>query len=340
MSERYTIGRLAGECVLIYYDDAGIRHRYRLGTDEAHRAKILAPAVYAKLTRPTSTKVSDLWTAYVGDHVGRAVVVTMGHTWKALKDRFGSMAGDAITIEDCRAHTAARREAGIKDGTIHTELGHLRMVLLWAAKHKLLANPSYIERPSKPKPTEHHLTREQARTLIDAAEFPHVRLYVILALGTGGRNAALLDLTWARCDFDRNLIDLRNPWITTPHKGRAITPMNRTVRAALLEMRQGALSDYVIEWSGAKVASVKRGLHATAARAGVGHVSPHMLRHSAAVHMAEARIPMEEIAQYLGHDDVNVTRSIYARFSPDFLAGAAAALEYDDLGAMRKRGQR
>jgi integrase len=109
-----------------------------------------------------------------------------------------------------------------------------------------------------------------------------------LALGTGARNAALLDLTWDRCNFDRDLIDLRNPAITTPHKGRAIVPMNRTVKAALLEAKAGALSDFVIEWAGKKIAAVKRGLKAAAKRADAGHVSPHMLRHSAAVHMAEA----------------------------------------------------
>ena len=40
---------------------------------------------------------------------------------------------------------------------------------------------------------------------------------------------------------------------------------------------------------------------------------------------------MEEIASYLGHSDVKVTRSIYARFSPEYLAGAAEALNYDDI---------
>ena len=114
-------------------------------------------------------------------------------------------------------------------------------------------------------------------------------------------------------------------------------PMNRTVKAALLEAKAGALSDFVIEWAGKKVASVKKGLRATAKRAGVGHVSPHMLRHSAAVHMAEAAIPMEEIAQFLGHDDVETTRRVYARFSPTYLAKAASALEYDDLAALPSR---
>ena len=72
----------------------------------------------------------------------------------------------------------------------------------------------------------------------------------LLALATGGRNEALLDLTWSRCDFHRGLIDLRNPEIVRPHKGRAIVPMNRTIRAALTEARDGALSDHVIEWAG------------------------------------------------------------------------------------------
>jgi integrase len=102
----------------------------------------------------------------------------------------------------------------------------------------------------------------------------------------------------------------------------------------LIDAQKGALSDFVMEWAGQKVAAVNRGLKSSADRARVGHVFPHLLRHSAAVHMAEAGIPMEEIAQYLGHSDVNVTRNVYARFSPTYLKEAARALEYDDLGSM------
>jgi integrase len=76
---------------------------------------------------------------------------------------------------------------------------------------------------------------------------------------------------------------------------------------------------------------VKKGLGSAAERAKLPKVSPHMLRHSAAVRMAENGVPMEEIASCLGHSDVKVTRSIYARFSPDHLRGAAKSLELDDL---------
>lgn len=333
----YSIGRLRGGFALVFWRD-GKRHRHALGTADKGEAERRAPALYTELTRPRGKTVDALWHAYTADMTGRAVVQTMTHTWKALKNRFGRIPGDEITVADCEAHIAERRRAKIRDGTIHTELGHLRMVLVWAEKRRHISRASYILRPAKPKPKEHHLTHRQAAALIRSAGMPHVRLFIILALGTGARAAALLGLTWDRCDFTRGLIDLRDPMMTMPHKGRAVVPMNRTVRAALLEARQGALSDYVIEWGGDRVASVKRGLSAAAARAGLGRVSPHMLRHSAAVHMAEAGISMDEIAQFLGHSDVKITRDVYARFSPDHLRTAAEALEYDDLGSLNRKG--
>jgi integrase len=192
---QYTIGRLRGERCLVFWE-GGKRRRYSLGTDDAREAERLAPALYAELTRPKSKDVRHLWAAYTAAKEGRAVIETMKHTWKALADRFGPMAGDAITLDDCRAHTAARHRAGIKDGTIHTELGHLRMVLKWAEKEGIIPRASTIERPSKPAPKEAHLSRDEAKALIIAADRPHLKLFIILALGTGARSAALLDLTW------------------------------------------------------------------------------------------------------------------------------------------------
>lgn len=281
--------------------------------------------------------MAELWEAYCADKAGRAVVVTMGHTWKALRDRFGLMSGDGITIADCRAHAEERRTRGIQDGTIHTELGHLRMVLRWSERHRLISKASDIERPAKPRAGEKHLTADEVMSLIDACAMPHLKLFVHLAFATAGRAGAILGLTWDRCDFERGKIDLEDPRMDAPHKGRAIVPMTRTIRAALLDARQGALSPFVIEWGGARVTSVKKGLASAAARAGLRKVTPHMLRHSAAVRLAEDGVPMEEIASFLGHRNVSVTRNIYARFSSEYLREAAGALELDDF---RKVGRR
>jgi integrase len=328
---KYRIGRLNGRYVLVYYDAAGKRRRFRLNAKDSSEAHLAAPGIFAELTAPRGGRIEDLWNAFVAEKEGRAIIATMQHTWKALKKRFGQMNSSAVTVADCRAHMAERRAKGIKDSTLLTELGHLRMVLKWAEKNGHIARAPHIERPAQPKPSEKHLTKTEARALISAAIMPHVRLYLILALSTGARNTALLQLTWDRIDFDRGLIDLRNPELTTPHKGRAIVPMTNTVRAALLGAQPGALSEYVVEWGGQPVGSMKKAIAATGRRAKLGRVSPHMLRHSAAVHMAEDGVPMEEIAQFLGHSNLNITRKVYARFSPDYLRKAASALEYEDL---------
>lgn len=336
----YRIGRLGGGFAIKFPDPVtGKRRRHRLVATDAGQARLAAPGAYAHLTRPKSRRVDALWQAYVEEMQGRAVTATMPFAWRVLRDRFGHLEGDAITIRDCDAHVEQRRAAGIKDGTIHTELGRLRMVLLWAVRREHLAKASYIKRPSPPKRREDvALTREQVRALIAGASMPHVRLAIILFYTTAARSAALCGLTWARCDFERGTIDLRDPTMTRPHKGRALVPMLRTARAALLEAKAGRLTDYVIEWGGEPVKSLKRGLATAARTAGIDKkVSPHVIRHSAAVHMVEDGVSMDEVQQWLGHEDISTTRQIYARYSPTYLAKAAAALEFDDLAPTAKR---
>ncbi|WP_306047255.1 site-specific integrase [Nioella sp. MMSF_3534] len=137
---------------------------------------------------------------------------------------------------------------------------------------------------------------------------------------------AVLELTWDRVDFDRRQIDLRTG--DGQRKGRAIVPINDTLLDALSTARDAALSDYVVEWAGRPVRSIKKGFRAAVDMAELKDVSPHVLRHSAAVHMAEAGVSMDEISQYLGHSNTAITASVYARYSPGHLRKAASALEF------------
>lgn len=324
----WRLTRLKGEFCLTFEKD-GKRVRRRLGTADPRQAQLIAPAVYAELNRPTGTTVAELWIAYVADREGRAVVETMRHTWKALNERFGPRDGQSITKEDCRAHTAERRSRGISDGTIHTELGHLRTVLKWAENGRLIDRAPHIERPSKPEPKDRYLTHDEAQRVIAAAHAPHVSLAMRLMIATAARVTAILELTWDRVDFERRQIQLRDPNDRTRRKGRATVPMTDGICAALRDAKAGAMTDYVIEWAGRPVKSLKKGIASAARDAGVDGVSAHVFRHTAAVWLAEAGTPMEEIAQYMGHSNVNVTRGTYARYSPDHLRKAASAL---DLG--------
>ena len=51
--------------------------------------------------------------------------------------------------------------------------------------------------------------------------------------------------------------------------------------------------------------------------------------------MAVAGVPMVRISQYLGHSNTSITERTYARFAPDPLADAAAALEIGHLRVVR-----
>lgn len=250
----------------------------------------------------------------------------MVYTGRSVLPWFGAYRPDQITSQDCRAYVANRRQAGIKDGTIWTQLNKLRTCLNWAERTGLIKKAPYVELPSKPAPRERFLTQDEISKLLDVDCAPHVDLAIRLMLSTAARVTAVLELTWDRVDFDRRQINLRTE--EGYRKGRAIIPMTDGLRDVLWEARKCALSDHVIEWAGGPVKSIKKGFKAAAQRAGIPEVSPHVLRHTAAVHMAEAGIPMDEIAQYLGHSDSRITASTYARYSPEHLRKAASALEF------------
>lgn len=103
--------------------------------------------------------------------------------------------------------------------------------------------------------------------------------------------------------------------------------MNERVYQALTKAQEDAVSNHVIEWAGEPVKSVKKAFQRMSKRSGV-HCAPHMLRHSAAVWMAEDKVPMSQIAQFLGHSNSTTTERVYAKYSPDYLRAAARSLDW------------
>jgi integrase len=243
--------------------------------------------------------------------------------WKTLEPAFGYKLGKAITKQDCRDYAAKRKREGKSPSTIKTELEALRACLRW---HYGKDAP-IITAPAPSKPRERFLTKEEADKLLASIETPHVRLFVTLALATGARMGAILDLTWDRVDFDVGTIDFRPAGRNVTNKRRVIVPMNRRAREALGEARKGALTDHVIEYGEKPVKSIKRAIAAAARRSGV-QCSPHVFRHTAGVWMAQADVPMQKIAQFLGHTSTRITETVYARYSPRFMADAASALDW------------
>lgn len=301
--------------------DRGETKRASLRTADRAVAERNLIAFLAANSGPRET-VADIVGAFLADREGKPSHPRSDDAWKRLRPHFGHLRPEHVTRQRCRDY-AAMRSRRVKPGTVIKELSVLRAALRWHDRN----TPAVIEMPRHPPPRHRYLTREEYRALRDGAEpTPHCRLFIVVAYSTAGRAGAILELTWDRVDFARGIVQLAAE-DEHGNKGRATVPMTDSLRAALAEAKGAAVTDYVIEYAGRRVASIRKAFRAACDRAGLADVSPHVLRHTAAVHMAEAGVPISEIGQYLGHRDERTTYRFYARYSPQYLRRAASALE-------------
>lgn len=325
MPDDYRLGKHRKRFSLVYTDPERGRVRIALGTADRGEAEARARAIWAKRTAAPTDRVDDLWEAYARDRKRHAKRTDrFDPLWKALGPFFGHKLGPAITPDDCQDYYKLRRREGMSDSTIKTELEFLRACLV--RKYGKGGAPKLWLPPASP-PRERYLTKEELRTLLEHIETPHVRLFVILAVTTGARMSALLDLRWEQVDLARGTVNLLPAGRHQTNKRRPTVPLNEIAMEALREAHRAALTDHVIEYAGQPVKSVKKAIRSAATRSGVP-VSPHVFRHTAGVWMAEADVPMQKIAQYLGHTSTRVTEQTYARYSPSFMKDASSALTW------------
>ena len=316
----YRLVKHRGQYSLAYTGPSG-RVRIATGANERGRAEAIAGEIWRAKTKPQSERIADLWPIYVADR--KAIVASperFGYMWKALEPFFGYKLGKAITRADCLAYTAKRRKDGRTNSTIRTELESLRSCLRW---HYGNEAPKIVA-PSPSKPRERFLSKADRETLLAAIPTPHIKLFVTIACATGARAGAILDLTWDRVT---NTIDFQPAGRDKTNKRRTVVAITPRLRVALDEAYAARQSDYVIEYGGRQVKSVKTGLMAAARRSGVAF-SAHDLRRSAARWMAEDGVAMHVISQMLGHTTTRRTEQVYARFSPRFMADAMKALDW------------
>ena len=287
-----------------------------------YRDRFAAGRLGAPDDLPAAT-VGQILTLYLDDYRQRSGRETKWYG-VALDDYLGRLRPSDLSDKLIREYVTARRQEGRSDGTIRRELaGTLRPALAFAVRQGWIEEAPHIPAPSEPPPRSDYLTREQWAEFRDACrQTIHLETYVMLALHTAARMGAILQLTWSQVKWDLERIDLGTG---RGRKRRAVVPIN----APLLEQLQRAwtlrTTDHVIEWRSKPVVSIKTAFDKAAKRAGLDWLHPHLLRHTAATWMAMDGVPMQEIAAFLG-DDPKTVYQRYAKFSPDYLRGAANAL--------------
>nr|WP_319949357.1 site-specific integrase [uncultured Shimia sp.] len=231
-------------------------------------------------------------------------------------------------MEERRTEFWERRDREISNGTLNSEIGVVQTALNYGYKKNLIGHPQKLKRPSKPVPRDRWLEVDEIEKLVAASKpEPHLQVALVVMLATAGRVGSVLELTWKRVDFENRTIDLRvDP--KRPAKGRAIVPMNSTAFEVLSRWKPMCDSNYVVEYRGGSIGTIRSAFESAVKRAELKDVSPHTIRHTAAVHMVAAGCSLQRVSQYLGHSSIQVTEKHYARFAPKHLLKEAEAVDF------------
>jgi integrase len=301
--------------------------------------------------RPDQVRVADVIEEYVEEHrdkvVGRETLdrsaTPLAYFFR--KDTIATLTptrveaywewrrGHSIQVIDAVAGKVAPVERPIADNTIIRELGGvLRPAIKHAIRENRLAQGEYyVPVPTAPPGRSYWITRDEAARLLretrrDKRARLHLPLYTLIALYTGARRGAILDLTWPQIDLAAGRIDFNPPGRVHTKKGRAIIPIPRSLLAALKRAHRRASCGFVIAYRGERVLNIKKGFNSAAERAGIPDCTSHTLRHTAGTWMANRGVPLRQIGGYLGHSEMRTTE-LYAHHSPDHLGEARRAME-------------
>ncbi|PWC56658.1 hypothetical protein TSO221_01490 [Azospirillum sp. TSO22-1] len=205
----------------------------------------------------------------------------------------------------------------------------IRAAFNWAHAERLTERkPEFRIELSSGKVRDEWITKEQANALV--RESPsHLALFILLALSTAKRREAILDLKWDDVDLSRPGHEVLHFGEDVGNKKRGSTPIagNKRLIAALNAAKEKAETDYVIEWRGERVEDVKTALSGAAKRAGIPHLSSHVLKHTAVTWMVQAGVPFERIAKFT-NTSKEVIERVYGHHSPSFVQEAIAAVAF------------
>lgn len=255
--------------------------------------------------------------------INTASAATAGYLRLPLEMYFGDKLVEQVTPSLVKQYIQEKRGNDAKDGSIRRQLTILSAAINHARKEGRIEIAPYIPMPAQSPPKERWLTHKEATNLVDKAAH-HIRLFILLALYTGQRKSAILELRWDMVDLKRKIIDFNPPGRIQTKKKRAVVAINNELYLYLRAAKK-ARAAYVISFNGKKVCDIKKGFAAACKAAGLKNVTPHTLRHTCGTWMAQAGISMWQISGILGHNNSRTTE-LYLKHSPDYQREAVESL--------------
>jgi len=324
-----------------FYDKTAKRsRRISLCTEDFSIAKEKLLALYLQKEKPHQQAESSLTLAqvlldYYNGHAvnlasGPSIKICCGY-WSEFFDEETVL--DATKIQRLEAFTQWLQEKGHSTAYMQRIMGVGKAALNRAFKRGYIEHVPYIPSikvnygDSKGRPLSQ---KEVALLLTHASD--HMRLFIMIMLGTACRPAAAFDLTGVQLDFENRLIELNPHGRMQTKKIRPLVKMPETLALVL----EGAPNGHLITYKGKPVKCVRTAWRNLRDKCGLDDaVQPYSLRHTMARWLRKSGVSAWETAAQLGHKSrENRTTEIYAPFAPDYLTAASEAIDAY-FGALR-----
>ncbi len=253
----------------------------------------------------------------------------------------GTRKATTLTPDHIQVMLDSMARAGYSARTMRLVLSLLRRILTFGQRRGiLLRNPAVlVNPPAGPSASRSGLTVDQARALLAAARTERLGNLIIVSLLLGLRPGEAAGLTWPALDLDSDPPRLRvdtslrrtptgmvlaPPKTATSRRTIALPPpCTRALQDQRHRQQAEALAagtawhnpDDLVFTTDVGTAldpsNVRRALDRITATAGIHHLHPHMLRHATASLLSDHGIPLEQIADLLGHRSPTITADIY-----------------------------
>lgn len=240
-----------------------------------------------------------------------------------------------VKQEAFRAWLTAR---GLGHNSVNRCLEAGRAAIRRAWKRGVISSAPYIQMlpEIETEPMGRPLTPEEWGAVLKGATQPHVRMFIAIGLATGARPEAITDLTWDQLDFDSRLIYL-NPMGRRQNKKRRPTVKMPESLARFIEenkvlefhstRRNVSNIQHVITFRGKRVRRLDLSWAKALKAAGLEDVTLYSPRTTAARWMSMQGVPLEQIAEQLGHKMKGYAVTYrYVGHQPDYMRDACAAL--------------
>jgi integrase len=312
----------------------------------------IAQRLRALSVRPESLTVHQVIDRYMAQYAGQDPTRTQRlSAWLAMIGEFTLEQIDSDLIHVCRSELQTtpplvfvgldhlgqqifKRKRGAlqkSTATVNRYMQAISAVFTWVIEQRLCpkswVHPCRgIKRLPDAKERVRFLDADERTRLYAAvkeSEYPRLYALTLLALKTGARRGELLSLTWRDIDLDKGIATLGK----TKNGDRRTLVLLPDVVEALTPFKSSDPTRYVFGSVRSKYqrpTSIDSAWRDAVARAKIRNFKFHDLRHCCASYMAQAGIPLNVIAEVLGHRKLDMTKR-YAHLTTQTKASAMAA---------------